>query len=180
MSCGSSKSNTAVFYNALFEVPNPDHLLRISMTAQVHVLLGTAHDALTIPVAALGEQHYVDNVTPETSRSLLLRYRNIDINAQMNGVGDSLFQVHGMKMGHGIGIGIGGEVRRQAQVGVIDQNTRRKLFGTNPSPLGEVIGDMKSHNGWVPYTTASGQPFGQQYLGGLTRAGVRRPAAQCS
>ena len=51
---GSSKPNTAVFYNALFEVPNPDHRLRISMTAQVGVLLGIAQQALTIPAAALG------------------------------------------------------------------------------------------------------------------------------
>jgi len=53
---GSSKPNTAVFYNALFEVPNPEHLLRISMTAQVGVLLGTARQALTVPAAALGEK----------------------------------------------------------------------------------------------------------------------------
>ncbi|MEQ5838131.1 macrolide transporter subunit MacA [Paraburkholderia acidicola] len=56
MGGGSSKSNTAVFYNALFEVPNPDHHLRIAMTAQVNVLLGTASHALSIPVAALGEK----------------------------------------------------------------------------------------------------------------------------
>ncbi|KVE32488.1 macrolide transporter subunit MacA [Burkholderia sp. TSV86] len=51
---GSSKPNTAVFYNALFDVPNPGHRLRISMTAQVNILLGTAANALYIPVAALG------------------------------------------------------------------------------------------------------------------------------
>ncbi|MFT0173620.1 macrolide transporter subunit MacA [Paraburkholderia mimosarum] len=51
---GSSRSNTAVFYNALFEVANPGHRLRISMTAQVSVLLGTARQVLHIPVAALG------------------------------------------------------------------------------------------------------------------------------
>ncbi|AHI67442.1 efflux RND transporter periplasmic adaptor subunit [Burkholderia thailandensis] len=51
---GSSKTNTAVFYNALFEVPNPGHRLRISMTAQVNILLDTARNALNIPVAALG------------------------------------------------------------------------------------------------------------------------------
>ncbi|AOJ83310.1 MULTISPECIES: efflux RND transporter periplasmic adaptor subunit [Burkholderia] len=51
---GSSKANTAVFYNALFEVPNPGRRLRISMTAQVNILLGTARRALNIPVAALG------------------------------------------------------------------------------------------------------------------------------
>ncbi len=54
MVSSTPKSNSAVFYNALFEVPNPDHRLRISMTAQVNVLLGTARNALNIPVAALG------------------------------------------------------------------------------------------------------------------------------
>ncbi|SDG35073.1 macrolide ABC transporter ATP-binding protein/permease MacB [Paraburkholderia phenazinium] len=153
-------------------------------------------------VAVLGEQHYVDSVTPETSRSLLLRYRNIDVNALISGVGDSFFQVRGMKMAHGIGFGPD-EVRRQAQVAVIDQNTRRKLFGTNPSPLGEVIlidnlpcvvigitadkksafGDVKSLNVWVPYTTASGRLFGQRYLDSITvrvRDGQPSNAAELS
>ncbi|RQZ41216.1 macrolide transporter subunit MacA [Burkholderia sp. Bp9090] len=56
MGGGLSKPNTAVFYNALFEVPNPGHRLRISMTAQVSVVLDTARQALSIPVAALGAQ----------------------------------------------------------------------------------------------------------------------------
>ncbi|MCG1054219.1 macrolide transporter subunit MacA [Mycetohabitans sp. B5] len=51
---GSPKLNTAVFYNALFEVPNPGHRLRISMTAQVSVLLGVARQVISIPVSALG------------------------------------------------------------------------------------------------------------------------------
>ncbi|MBX8484685.1 macrolide transporter subunit MacA [Pseudomonas cichorii] len=52
----SSKQNSAVFYNALFEVPNPDHRLRISMTAQVRIVLDTAKNALSMPVAALGNR----------------------------------------------------------------------------------------------------------------------------
>ncbi|WP_153076746.1 macrolide transporter subunit MacA [Paraburkholderia bonniea] len=51
---GSSRSNTAVFYNALFDVPNPGHRLRIAMTAQVGIVQATAQKTLTIPVAALG------------------------------------------------------------------------------------------------------------------------------
>jgi macrolide-specific efflux system membrane fusion protein len=51
------KQDTAVFYNALFEVPNPDHRLRISMTAQVRIVLDTAQQALTVPVAALGPRN---------------------------------------------------------------------------------------------------------------------------
>ncbi|MDN7674632.1 macrolide ABC transporter ATP-binding protein/permease MacB [Burkholderia oklahomensis] len=137
--------------------------------------------------AALAEQIYVDSATPETSRSLLLRYRNVDVNALVSGVGERFFQVRGMKMAQGIAFGTD-EVRRQAQVAVIDENTRRKLFGANPNPLGEVIlidnlpcvvigvtaekksafGDMKNLNVWVPYTTASGRLFGQRHLDSIT------------
>ncbi|KVH56903.1 hemolysin secretion protein D [Burkholderia sp. MSMB1072] len=53
---GSAKPNSAVFYNALFDVPNPEHRLRIAMTAQVNIVLGNARNALIIPAAALGEK----------------------------------------------------------------------------------------------------------------------------
>jgi macrolide-specific efflux system membrane fusion protein len=43
-----------VFYNALFDVPNPSHALRIAMTAQVGILLGQARNVLSIPASALG------------------------------------------------------------------------------------------------------------------------------
>lgn len=138
-------------------------------------------------VNALSEQVYVDSATPETARSLLLRYRNIDASAMVTGVGEHFFQVRGMKIAQGIAFGPD-EVRRQAQVAVIDQNTRRKLFGANPNPLGEVIfvgnlpcvvigvtaekksafGDMKSLNIWVPYTTAAGRLFGQRNVDSIT------------
>ncbi|TVT89066.1 macrolide transporter subunit MacA [Pseudomonas sp. RGB] len=54
---GTPKQNTAVFYNALFDVPNPDHRLRIAMTAQVRIVLDTAQGALMVPVAALGSRN---------------------------------------------------------------------------------------------------------------------------
>ncbi|KOY00808.1 macrolide transporter subunit MacA [Pseudomonas nunensis] len=54
---GTTKQNTAVFYNGLFDVPNPDHRLRISMTAQVRIVLDKAKDVLTVPVAALGSKN---------------------------------------------------------------------------------------------------------------------------
>ncbi len=50
----TSSSSEAIYYNALFEVPNPDGELRISMTAQVYVVLEEASQALIIPSAALG------------------------------------------------------------------------------------------------------------------------------
>lgn len=53
-SSSSSSSSTAVYYNALFDVENPDGTLRIDMTAQVSVMLAQAKDALLIPTVALG------------------------------------------------------------------------------------------------------------------------------
>ncbi|OOV89789.1 MULTISPECIES: macrolide transporter subunit MacA [unclassified Pseudomonas] len=54
---GTAKQSSAVFYNALFDVPNPDHRLRIAMTAQVRIVLDTAQAVLMVPVAALGPRN---------------------------------------------------------------------------------------------------------------------------
>jgi macrolide-specific efflux system membrane fusion protein len=50
------KVNNAIFYYARFEVPNPQGLLRLQMTAQVHIQLAGVSDALVVPLAALGDQ----------------------------------------------------------------------------------------------------------------------------
>ncbi|MBS3847331.1 efflux RND transporter periplasmic adaptor subunit [Devosia sp. BSSL-BM10] len=47
----TSSNDSAVYYNGLFDVPNPDHKLRISMTAQVTIVLAEARDALTLSSA---------------------------------------------------------------------------------------------------------------------------------
>ena len=52
----SASSSTAIYYYGLFEVPNPDNRLKVSMTTQVAVVLNQAKQALTIPVAALGDK----------------------------------------------------------------------------------------------------------------------------
>ncbi|TLY66586.1 MAG: efflux RND transporter periplasmic adaptor subunit [Gammaproteobacteria bacterium] len=46
-----------VFYNALFEVPNPQRELKVQMTAQVFFVLAQAKDALYVPRSALGKTH---------------------------------------------------------------------------------------------------------------------------
>ncbi|HEY9236238.1 MULTISPECIES: efflux RND transporter periplasmic adaptor subunit [Phenylobacterium] len=53
---GSAATASAIYYNGLFDVPNPDGLLRTSMTAQVYIVLGQAKGVLTVPSAALGER----------------------------------------------------------------------------------------------------------------------------
>ncbi len=52
----SSSTSAAVYYNGLFDVPNPDEKLRISMTAQVFIVLGEAKDAVVVPASALGKR----------------------------------------------------------------------------------------------------------------------------
>ncbi|HIV71607.1 MAG TPA: efflux RND transporter periplasmic adaptor subunit [Candidatus Aquabacterium excrementipullorum] len=52
----SSSTTTAVYYNGLFDVPNPEDKLRVSMTAQVSIVLARANDALVIPSAALSDR----------------------------------------------------------------------------------------------------------------------------
>jgi macrolide-specific efflux system membrane fusion protein len=46
--------NNVVFYDVLFDVPNPDRQLDIQMTAQVFIVLAQAKGTLLIPVAAVG------------------------------------------------------------------------------------------------------------------------------
>jgi len=53
-SSSSPSSSSAVYYNALFDVENPDGTLRIDMTAQVSVLLKQAKGVLMVPAVALG------------------------------------------------------------------------------------------------------------------------------
>ncbi|WP_160064422.1 efflux RND transporter periplasmic adaptor subunit [Psychromonas sp. L1A2] len=43
----------AIYYNALFDVDNPEQLLRIGMTAQVSIILESAEDALQVPSQVL-------------------------------------------------------------------------------------------------------------------------------
>ncbi|MCW8113484.1 efflux RND transporter periplasmic adaptor subunit [Yersinia intermedia] len=52
-SSSSSTSSTAIYYNGLFDVANPNGALRISMTAQVYIVLNKAENAVVIPATAL-------------------------------------------------------------------------------------------------------------------------------
>ncbi|MEO5806390.1 efflux RND transporter periplasmic adaptor subunit [Devosia sp.] len=53
ISSDATTTDTAIYYNGLFEVPNPDHKLRISMTAQVTIVLQEVADTLLLPTGVL-------------------------------------------------------------------------------------------------------------------------------
>ncbi|MBV8649177.1 efflux RND transporter periplasmic adaptor subunit [Paludibacterium sp.] len=50
------KINNAMFYTVLFDVDNPERLLRVDMTVQVGVIQAEVKNGLLLPMSALGEQ----------------------------------------------------------------------------------------------------------------------------
>ncbi|WP_442967380.1 MacB family efflux pump subunit [Pseudomonas sp. S60] len=138
-------------------------------------------------VAALNALYYVDSATPVIGQGTLVRYRNLDVDVQLNGVSEHYFQVRNIPLAAGI-VFSADDARRQAQVVVIDHNTRERLFGTNVDPLGQVIlvGNLpctvigvtarnknlfvasNQLNIWVPYETAAGRVLGQRHLDSIS------------
>ncbi|SMF35160.1 MacB family efflux pump subunit [Desulfovibrio gilichinskyi] len=148
---------------------------------------GNVHTLIPADASALSQQPYVDSVTPKLSTTLELRYRNIDVSASVSGVGDQYFRVYGYEIAEGSAFNKD-MVTSIKQVAVIDQNTRKRLFGTDKDVLGKVIilgsvpcriigvtkkkqsffGNSDSLNIWVPYTTAMHRIIGQAYLANIT------------
>jgi macrolide-specific efflux system membrane fusion protein len=52
-SSSSDSSSSAVYYYGRFNVPNPDGFLKTYMTAEVHIILGEAKNAVIVPSSAL-------------------------------------------------------------------------------------------------------------------------------
>jgi macrolide-specific efflux system membrane fusion protein len=70
---GLSASDNAVYYNGIFSVANPDHQLRIAMTAQVTIVIDQRMGVLTLPSSALGSAgrnglYHVAVFDPATSK----------------------------------------------------------------------------------------------------------------
>lgn len=89
-SSSSASSSNAIYYNGLFDVPNPDGTLRIDMTAQVYIVLNQAKHALSIPTSALSKSTASGQQTVQVvgadgkpqSRKVLIGLNN-RINAQV-------------------------------------------------------------------------------------------------
>ena len=56
----TTMTTTAAVYYGLFDVPNPDGILRIDMTAQVYIVLANGKNVLQIPSAALSGKTTAD------------------------------------------------------------------------------------------------------------------------
>jgi macrolide-specific efflux system membrane fusion protein len=70
----------AIYYNALFDVENPDNLLRFGMTAQVSIILANAQDTLLVP-----SQILITKTGPSASYQVPvivdnhIEYRNVEV-----------------------------------------------------------------------------------------------------
>lgn len=62
ISSDTASTESAVYYNGLFDVPNPDHKLRISMTAQVTIVLDEVDDALVLASGLVSRKDPQGNV----------------------------------------------------------------------------------------------------------------------
>src|SRR5699024_6030225 len=76
------KVNDAIFYYARFEVPNPNGLLRLDMTAQVHIQLTAVKNVLTIPLSALGDPVGDNRYKVKLLRNGETREREVTIGAR--------------------------------------------------------------------------------------------------
>ena len=143
---------------------------------------------LTIDDAkVIAKQSYVASATPQTTSGGTLTYRNTDLSASLYGVGEQYFDVRGLKLESGR-LFDEADVKEDAQVVVIDQNTKEKLFGSDVNPLGKtvlfnkrpltVIGVMQKEENsfgnsdvlmlWSPYTTVMHQITGESHTNSIT------------
>ena len=80
----TDSTDTAIYYNGLFEVPNPDHKLRISMTAQVTIVLDEVKDALTLSSALVERKdpqgNSVVRVYDPATQAIALRRVEVGLN----------------------------------------------------------------------------------------------------
>lgn len=138
-------------------------------------------------VKALSAQSYVDSVTAVVSTSQTIRYGNVEAVGTIMGVSDEYFRVQDVKVVEGIAFDAQAEYEL-AQVAVIDQNTRDKLFADYEDPIGRVIllgampvrvigvtekkdsafGNSEALNIFLPYTTVLKRILGQNYLNSIT------------
>jgi membrane fusion protein, macrolide-specific efflux system len=118
----STASGSAVYYNGLFDVPNPDHRLRISMTASVTIILDEARNVLTLPSSLVSRQGpdggtmvmVYDPTTEETRPARVEVGLNNNITAEIvSGLseGDQVVNATGARLTTGTGSGGPGGMR---------------------------------------------------------------------
>lgn len=115
-SASSTASSAAIYYNGLFNVPNEDGRLKTYMTAEVHIIIGSAIDVVTIPSAALGPKQedgsYIVYVVGE-SNAVSPRKVEVGLNNRITAeIRSGLAEGERVAMGQGAMIAAGTTLRR--------------------------------------------------------------------
>lgn len=135
---------------------------------------------------ALAEQSYIDSVSPEVWSTGRLRYGNLSINVNVNGVGADFFRVNGRNLKYGVAFN-SDSIAFRRQEAIVDENTAQRLFPGGRMPVGATVmidrtpvivtGVVAKRSGssdrtlqvYLPYTTVAGRMTGPSTsLGGVT------------
>jgi macrolide transport system ATP-binding/permease protein len=165
-----------------------------SRTSQARTLIPADADALA-------EQPYVASVSPFTNTNAILRFKEIEASATINGVNQDYFDVMGLKFSSGQPFDKS-SVIQQAQDVVIDNNTKQKLFADIENPVGQVFllgsvpsrvigvlehqksnlgGNSDALNVYLPHTTVMSRMLGQSHVRQIVvriKDGYSNPAAE--
>ena len=148
---------------------------------------------------ALMRQPYIESVTPNSSVSGTLTYRNNAFTAQVRGVSEQYFNVKGIQTVAGQ-LFSGEQVKQNQSVAVIDQNTQKRIF-QDRNPLGQIIMinkkplkvigfvdidnvmgvNRESLNIWIPYSTAMNKISCEKKISSITvkvNQGISTAAAE--
>ena len=88
-SSSSSSSSEAIYYNALFDVPNEDGKLRINMTAQVSIIIDQAKNVLTIPSSAIETKSSGSKTSSSTNKQSASSQKDAGSNTAKDGKGSN-------------------------------------------------------------------------------------------
>ena len=87
---------------------------------------------------AVGNQPYITSVSPQVNANSSVRYRNIQEESTVNGVGKDYLQVTGETLALGQGFDEQ-SINLRSQDIIIDDNAKQTFFADNDNPIGEVI-----------------------------------------
>jgi len=160
-------TNNVVLYTGLFDVANPNKQLMTQMTAQVFFVRAAAHDAITVPVAALRFTGGGVEARAERAQNGANTAANQTANQTANGAGRAGRGDGGARQGRG---GAGGNETgaaigrpRAATVTVVKddgmQETRNVTVGVSDRVVAEIVSGLEEGEKVVAGTqTASARP----------------------
>jgi macrolide transport system ATP-binding/permease protein len=148
---------------------------------------GTVRTLIPDDATALSALPGIDSVTPSVSTQATLRVGDLSVTGMVNGVGEDYFRVHDIEFSVGNPF-THQHTERLAQVLVIDDPSRVKLFPNVSDPVGrvvfvsrtpfEVVGVTnpgsdafrmaQNLTAWAPYTSVLGRLTGPRSLTSIT------------